>query len=280
MGAGASALETLHKRLEETSETDLANAVRELSVEARDRLRTAIGLSGATGQAENKAQAPSVNVSTPRGEEAGKFATWDTTGQVDKRLKLLGAEAPPDEVDATRRMLEKDPVEVSPKTPRNSAPGGVTEVKGMGKQQPKAPRPPSPVTVTSDDLAEAVDSLISMGMAMDRQMKENEEDEAAPGEAGRMAQLRSPRLTRKSKELAEQFQALMGPKLEAIFHQFDADGNGTLDASELKAAFDAAGRPADDETIASAMKKLDTDGDGVISLEEFKAIAWQVGRGG
>lgn len=72
----------------------------------------------------------------------------------------------------------------------------------------------------------------------------------------------------------------MGPKLETIFKQFDADGNGTLDHSELKAAFEAAGRPADDETIAAALTKLDTDGDGVVSMEEFKAIAWQCSLGG
>ena len=64
-------------------------------------------------------------------------------------------------------------------------------------------------------------------------------------------------------------------QLEKAFKTFDLDGNGTLEQGELKAAFEAAGRPATEETIAKAVKELDTDGDGVISLDEFKAIAWK-----
>ena len=56
--------------------------------------------------------------------------------------------------------------------------------------------------------------------------------------------------------------------------QFDTDGSGTLDASELKAAFRAAGRPCTDASIRKCMALLDTNNDGVIDLEEFKAIAW------
>ena len=80
-------------------------------------------------------------------------------------------------------------------------------------------------------------------------------------------------------ELQSDFNTLMGPVLEQVFKHFDTDNSGNLDSSELKAAFEAAGRPADEETIASAIKALDTDGDGEISLEEFKAIAWRVSLG-
>jgi Ca2+-binding EF-hand superfamily protein len=67
----------------------------------------------------------------------------------------------------------------------------------------------------------------------------------------------------------------MGAKLEEVFKLFDTDGSGSLDASELKAAFAAAGRPADDETIRKSIAALDENNDGVISLDEFKAIAWK-----
>merc|ERR1719473_536771 len=114
---------------------------------------------------------------------------------------------------------------------------------------------------------------------MEKQLKENDQDATLPGELGRMAEQRKPRLRRKSKDLAEEFNRLMGPKLEAIFKEMDEDNSGNLDASELEKAFAAAGRPSDPETIANAIKSLDTDGDGLISLEEFKAIAWKCALG-
>lgn len=66
--------------------------------------------------------------------------------------------------------------------------------------------------------------------------------------------------------------------LEAAFRAADIDENGNLDASELQNAFRAAGRPSDPETIQKAIKALDADGDGLISLSEFKAIAWKLSK--
>jgi Ca2+-binding EF-hand superfamily protein len=69
---------------------------------------------------------------------------------------------------------------------------------------------------------------------------------------------------------------LLGDSLEKAFKEIDIDGSGTLDFSEMKAAFEKAGRSADESKIKIAMDTLDTDRDGVVSLEEFKAIAWKV----
>lgn len=131
----------------------------------------------------------------------------------------------------------------------------------------------------SDDTAEIIDKVISMGFQMEKKIKENTEETSMPGELGRMAERRAPRLRRKSKDLAEEFDKLMAPKLEAVFKKIDADGSGTLDANELQEAFAAVGRPSDPETIQNAIKSLDTDGDGVISLDEFKALAWKCALG-
>lgn len=130
-----------------------------------------------------------------------------------------------------------------------------------------------------NDAAEVIDKVISLGFQMEKEMKENANDTSMPGELGRLAERRAPRLRRKSRDLEEEFSSLMAPKLEAVFKQIDADGNGTLDAAELEAAFAAIGRPSDPETIANAIKSLDTDGDGLISLEEFKSIAWKCALG-
>merc|ERR550514_39526 len=144
---------------------------------------------------------------------------------------------------------------------------------------PEGMRPPldapAPAPPSNTDVGETIDKIITMAMKMERDIKENAEDEQAPGELGRMAASRAPRLRRKSKELQESFQETTGPKLEAIFHSIDTDRSGNLDKGELKRAFEAAGRPADDDTIERAVKTLDTDGDGLISLEEFKSIAWR-----
>ena len=56
----------------------------------------------------------------------------------------------------------------------------------------------------------------------------------------------------------------------------DVSGDGQLDHSELKRAFEIAGRPASDEAIEKAIRALDKDNDGLVSFDEFQAIAWQV----
>jgi len=53
---------------------------------------------------------------------------------------------------------------------------------------------------------------------------------------------------------------------------FDTDGNGSIDVSELKAAFSAAGRELVNEEIEEILKSADTNGDGQIDFAEFKVL--------
>ena len=85
---------------------------------------------------------------------------------------------------------------------------------------------------------------------------------------------REVRLRRKSKDLATECLDLMGASLESTFKAFDKDGSGTIDASELAAVFESAGRPTSGEVIARSMKAMDKNRDGVVDFEEFKAIVW------
>lgn len=124
-------------------------------------------------------------------------------------------------------------------------------------------------------MVEAVDAILTKAFETERQLREAEEDEKQPGVMGRVAAATKRRARRQSKELEDEFQKMMGAELERVFHHFDKDGSGALDEEELKAAFEAAGRPSDDDTIQRAIKALDQDNDGQIDLQEFKAIAWK-----
>lgn len=55
-----------------------------------------------------------------------------------------------------------------------------------------------------------------------------------------------------------------------IFKEMDADGNGSIDASELKAAFAAIGVELTQKELKSMMNEADRDGDGFIDAEEFE----------
>ncbi len=59
--------------------------------------------------------------------------------------------------------------------------------------------------------------------------------------------------------------------LREVFDRFDRDRSGTMDARELAELFEALGEEPDDEEIAAAMKRLDTDKSGRISFEELAA---------
>jgi hypothetical protein len=159
----------------------------------------------------------------------------------------------------------------------------VAEVQVVVTPRPSAPPAAPPAEVkeeiqTNDtDCENAIDDILSMAFDMERKIKEAEEDERAlPGSAlSRCAAQTTRRLRKKSKELEVNFQAIMGKRLEAVFRRFDTDKSGSLDPTELKAAFEAAGRPSDDETISKAMAALDTNNDGLVDLDEFKALAWK-----
>jgi len=138
----------------------------------------------------------------------------------------------------------------------------------------KLRRPPAaPSTVEADKAAEAnvlaaIEEIIAKGREVAADMSFSE--------AANMPPAQGLRLRRKSKEIEVQAMELMSEELERVFNKFDKDGSGALDKSELSSAFAEAGRPASDELIAKTFKALDTNNDGVISLEEFKQIAWHL----
>ena len=115
---------------------------------------------------------------------------------------------------------------------------------------------------------EKLNELIERGVSVRDELREAEEmDCPRLAERGR----------RKTRELEEEAMAVMNAAgLERAFKTMDLSGDGQLDRTELKRAFELAGRPATDEALDKAIAALDKNNDGLVSQDEFKAIAWQV----
>ena len=114
----------------------------------------------------------------------------------------------------------------------------------------------------------AVQHLVDQGRAAQADANEAQAFGLAPAKAARAR--------RKSRDLQDQVIARVGPELEKIFKQLDLDGNGTLDAKEVKHALEQAGVAATDTAVKKSIRDLDQNGDGVLSLEEFTQIAWKI----
>jgi Ca2+-binding EF-hand superfamily protein len=56
------------------------------------------------------------------------------------------------------------------------------------------------------------------------------------------------------------------------FDEIDADGDGFITASELKAALTTDARPVTEENMAVIVRMADDDGDQKITLEEFSSF--------
>lgn len=126
----------------------------------------------------------------------------------------------------------------------------------------RSPKPAGP------EVLEAIANIVKKGRANEKEEKWAQEAGMPPG--------MGLRLRRRSRDLEAECLEITGAELERVFKKFDVNGNGALEVSELKAAFDAAGRTASEALIKQCYKKLDTDKDGVISLEEFKKISWHL----
>ena len=57
-----------------------------------------------------------------------------------------------------------------------------------------------------------------------------------------------------------------------VFRQFDADGGGTISASELGNVLDMLGVSVDAKTVTKMMSEVDDDSSGEIDLKEFLAM--------
>ena len=66
-----------------------------------------------------------------------------------------------------------------------------------------------------------------------------------------------------------------------MFRRMDADGSGTLDVKELRAAFVDLGFGADTPAVAQAIAQLEASGSSGLDVKEFKALvkAVKVGSG-
>ena len=74
-------------------------------------------------------------------------------------------------------------------------------------------------------------------------------------------------------------------KVAMAFRRFDRDGNGALDAAELKEALSFLGVDADSSQVTAVMRRYDADRSGTIELPEFRRLladilAFQGGGGG
>ena len=157
-------------------------------------------------------------------------------------------------VDATREIMEE---------PARLSEASTTEATSNTEQHDEA------AADADTGLAlEALEKVINDAKLAQHDLKETLDAGLAPA--------RSLRLRRKSKDLEKAFAEMASGTLERVFHKIDIDGSGTLEPHELKQAFDEFGRPCSDDAIKAAFKALDTNNDGVISLEEFKSIAFKI----
>ena len=62
-------------------------------------------------------------------------------------------------------------------------------------------------------------------------------------------------------------------EIKQAFDIFDEDGSGTIDPSELKAAFESLGFKGNKKFIYNILAELDDDYSGGIGFEEFVKIA-------
>lgn len=120
---------------------------------------------------------------------------------------------------------------------------------------------------SAEAVMRAIDALLEAGRTAEAEKKEALELGLSPA--------RCLRTRQKSSDMEKQCMELMGASLETAFKQFDADGSGKLDQQELRAAFEAAGRPVSDAIIKKCVSSLDLDGDGLIDLDEFRQLAWK-----
>ena len=59
-------------------------------------------------------------------------------------------------------------------------------------------------------------------------------------------------------------------QLKEVFNTFDADGNGSIDATEIKKVCESLGLEANAAEIEDLIKQADDNGNGKIEFEEFK----------
>ncbi|KAJ9463025.1 Caltractin [Diplonema papillatum] len=66
--------------------------------------------------------------------------------------------------------------------------------------------------------------------------------------------------------------ALTKEQIKEAFNLFDADGSGTIDASEMSLVLKGLGFTENERDIHSMIKAIDTDGSGNVGYDEFEEL--------
>ncbi len=64
-----------------------------------------------------------------------------------------------------------------------------------------------------------------------------------------------------------------GTIVRAAFDRFDLNGDGHIDAHEIKTVMAEIGAPLTDGEVAEMIAKADADGNGMIDFQEFLTLA-------
>lgn len=76
--------------------------------------------------------------------------------------------------------------------------------------------------------------------------------------------------------MAQNFSPAALHQLQEAFKAFDADGNGSIDQSELSKALSRVGETVTEEESKQHMKDMDSNSDGKVSFEEFATYVFDL----
>ena len=151
------------------------------------------------------------------------------------------------------------------------------EAGEAGKKEEAAPESPAvDRRKNSLSLMGGLDDMMAMlSVATEGAKKANENADAA-GETAKKADEKLARQRRKSRDLELMvFDGLDMKDTDALrkkFNEFDTDGSGSIDMTELRDILGKCGKKASDAHIKKLIARFDDNGDHVLQFEEFRKM--------
>jgi len=94
----------------------------------------------------------------------------------------------------------------------------------------------------------------------------------APGVRGNEMRVLGPPSVENADSLVSLLTQAQQMELQAGFRQFDVNGNGTIDAAELKSVMNQLGSPVTDDAVKDIITAMDLDHNGQVEWAEFACL--------